>query len=55
MKPLQGSLFRKFRQLIMNYDAGYETAVGQECVGTWDITQQVVRHTNNNAQGVDGW
>ena len=26
-KPLQGSLF-------MNYDAGCETAAGQECVGT---------------------
>ena len=33
-KPLQGSLFRKFRQLIMNYGAEYESAVGQECVGT---------------------
>ena len=33
-KPLQGSLFRKFRQRIMNYGAEYETAVGQECVGT---------------------
>ena len=33
-KPLQGSLFRKFRQLIMNCGAEYETAVGQECVGT---------------------
>ena len=28
-KPLQGNLFRKFRQLIMNYGAEYETAVGQ--------------------------
>ena len=33
-KPLQGSLFRKFRQLIMNYGADDETTVGQECVGT---------------------
>ena len=33
-KPLQGSLFHKFRHLIMNYGAEDETAVGQECVGT---------------------
>ena len=41
-KLLQGSLFRKFRQLIMNYGAEYETAVGQECVGT-------SRHKSNDA------